>query len=55
MADLIDREKVLKKLNEIKATKEARTCSTASMREAVALGYAIEVVKRVPSEGKQSG
>lgn len=55
MADLIDREKALEKLNAIKATKEARTCSTASMREAVAIGYAIEVLKRLPSEGNQSG
>lgn len=48
MTDLIEREEAIRKLTEIQASRAQRTCSPQAQREAAALGYAIEIVKRMP-------
>lgn len=52
MSDLIDREKAISILEKIRAEHAKRTCSRASLQQAQALGYAIEVVRKLPSENK---
>ena len=47
--DLIDRNKAIEVLFKIKAEKESCNCSKQRLREATALGYAIAVLKKVPS------
>lgn len=49
MTDLIERDEAIRKLTEIQASRAQRTCSPQAQREAAALGYAIEIVKRIPS------
>lgn len=48
MADLIDRSIAIETLEKIRAEHARRTCSRESMRQADALSYAIEVLKKVP-------
>ena len=49
MEDLIDRNEALRILGEIKEQHARRTCSRSSQLQASAIGYAIEVVKKIPS------
>lgn len=50
MKDLIDRQKAIAKLEQIKAKKEKCNCSRQTLREAQAIGYAIAVLKQIPNE-----
>ena len=49
MADLIDRDKAIDTLEKIRAEHAKRTCSRSSLLQAQAIGYAIEVLKRIPA------
>lgn len=53
MADLIDREEVLKVLQELKKKKENCNCSRQVLREAQAIGYAIAIIKQVKAYENQ--
>lgn len=50
MADLIDREKAIEVLKKIQKQHADRTCQRSSIIQAQALGYAIEVLRKLPSE-----
>ena len=44
------REKAIAKLRQIQHEHAKRTCSRSSLMQAQALGYAIEVLERIPTE-----
>ncbi len=45
--NLVDRDKAIEKLNELKAKRE-KSCSMSSVYEVNALNYAIEIIKKLP-------
>jgi len=49
MKKLVDRDKAIEKLNELKAKRE-KSCSMSSVYEVNALNYAIEIIKKLPVE-----
>ena len=48
MAEYIDKKELISKLELIRDEHASRSCSAASLRQATAIGYAIEVIKRIP-------
>lgn len=44
------REKVIAKLRQIQQEHAKRTCSRSSLMQAQAIGYAIEVLKKIPTD-----
>lgn len=52
MADLIDRDKAIDLLKKIQEQHAKRTCQRSSILQATAIGYAIEVLRKLPSESK---
>lgn len=53
MAELIDRNKAIEILEKIKKDKESKTCSRSNIYQAQALGYAIAVLKKIPTYEKE--
>lgn len=53
--DLINRAEAIEVIERIQKQKQKRDCSAQALREATALGYAIQVLKNIPSyeEGKR--
>ena len=49
--ELIDREKTIEKLEEIR-DKRKGSCSRQAMLEAAAMQYAIEIVRRIPEASR---
>lgn len=49
--ELIDRQKTIEKLEEIR-DKRKGSCSTRAMLEAAAMQYAIEIVRRIPEASR---
>jgi hypothetical protein len=50
MADLIDRDKAIEILKKIQAQHARRTCQRSSLQQAAAIGYAIEILRKLPKE-----
>lgn len=44
---LVDVDKAIKKLDELKRKKEACNCSRQRLKEATAIGYAIAILKKL--------
>lgn len=53
MAELIDKNKAIEILEKIKKDKESKTCSRSNIYQAQALGYAIVVLKKIPTYEKE--
>lgn len=50
MADLINRDKAIQILQRIQEQHAKRTCQRSALLQATAIGYAIEVIRKLPSE-----
>lgn len=52
--ELIDRQKAIETIQKMKEEREKRTCQRVNIIQAQALGYVIEVLKKLPAyEEKQ--
>lgn len=49
MAELIDKQKAIQKLEQIRDSRK-KSCSRQAIMEAAAMNYAIEILKRMPAD-----
>lgn len=52
MAEYIDREKAIRKLEQIR-DKRKKSCSRQAIMEAAAMDYAIEILRKIPADEVQ--